>query len=127
MPQPTADENEVRRARVLVVHDDEDFRLLVRLTLQRDPRLEIVAGPDDEPDLVIIDQLLRSGRRGEDVARDVKAACAACKVLLLVSHEQHGPRLWSPAVDASLRKDEIRDLLVVAQRLVGLTTGAETG
>ena len=127
MPEGASDGDESRRARVLVVHDDEDFRLLLRLTLQRDARIEVVTRPEDEPDLVIVDQILRSGRWGDDVAQDVKATCAECKVLLLVSQERVGPRLWSPAVDSTLRKDQIRDLLVVVQQLVGLSTDAETG
>jgi hypothetical protein len=130
MPGETADANKPRRARVQVIHDDEDLRLLVRLSLRRDPRLEVVTGGDGEVawvDVVIVDQYLRSGRRGEDVAVEIKASCGDCKVLLLVGHEPRGPRPWPPAVDAALRKDEIGDLLPVVQKLVGLSPELDLG
>lgn len=55
-----------RRVRVVIVDDDDDVRLLLRVTLQRDARFEVVGEASDgvdaiervdehQPDLVVLD------------------------------------------------------------------------
>ena len=127
--------SEGRRARILLIEDDEDLRLLLRLTLQRDPRLEVLARwaePEEaielastlDPDVVIVDHHLRSGRQGFDVAADLRSKHPDAKILLLTGYDLRGPHPWSESVDGVLRKDELRDLLPSVQHLLDLSSEA---
>ena len=119
-------------ARVLVVvENDPDFLLLIRLHLEEDDRIEITgeAGSADEamemvraagPGLVILDHYLRGEVRGLETAPRLRREAPGVKILLLSSDNLSGEAQAEPAVDAFVWKGEIERLLPTTQRLLGL-------
>ena len=116
---------------ILLVEDDLDMQLLVRLTLRPDPRLEVkaqsgsaedaLAALDEvEPDLILLDDGLEGHLRGLRVAPWLKVRAPEAKVLLFSALDLRLEAKAEPAVDCFLRKDRIRELLTVIQRLLGL-------
>lgn len=76
---------------ILVIEDQDDLRLLIRLTLKQLGR--VVASADahqvpklveaETPDLVVLDVWLGPGLSGLDICRDLKRTARPPKVLLL--------------------------------------------
>jgi DNA-binding response OmpR family regulator len=76
---------------ILVIEDQDDLRLLIRLTLKQLGR--VVASADahavptlvqtERPDLVVLDVWLGPGLSGLDICRRLKQVSGAPKVLLL--------------------------------------------
>lgn len=122
----------MRPARVLVVvENDPDFRILIRLHLGEDHRIEITgeAGSADEamemvreagPGMVILDHYLNGDGRGLEAAPRLRRAAPQAKILLLSSDDLSAEARAEPAVDAFVWKGEIERLLPTTQRLLGL-------
>jgi DNA-binding NarL/FixJ family response regulator len=101
---------------VLLVAVDDDLRLLLRLFVEEDSRLEVVgeAGSIDDaldqaaalqPEVVVLDE--RFGEEaGADVAPDLIDAAAAARIVLLVLPFS-GPELLPIAVHALVAKDRL--------------------
>jgi DNA-binding response OmpR family regulator len=76
---------------ILVIEDQEDLRLLIRLTLKQFGR--VVASADagavpalvqaERPDLVVLDVWLGAGISGLDICRELKRLPRAPKILVL--------------------------------------------
>jgi DNA-binding response OmpR family regulator len=76
---------------ILVIEDQEDLRLLIRLTLRQFGR--VVASADalgvptlveaEQPDLVVLDVWLGPGISGLDICRELKKTASPPKVLVL--------------------------------------------
>lgn len=119
------------RSVLLVVEDEPDFRKLIRLSLEDDPRIQssgetttaeeaIALAGKSHPDLVILDNYLEGGLDGLEAAPMLKAAAPDAKILLFTAYDLSAQARREPAIDAYLRKDDIKKLLPTAQRLLGL-------
>lgn len=116
---------------LVVVEDDPDMRLLVRMTLTQDPRLEVQgeaataeeavrAARELDPDLIILDHFILGDVMGLQAAPLLKQAAPRAKVLLFTSHDLLVESRREVAVDEYLRKDHLDRLLPTSQRLLGL-------
>lgn len=116
---------------LVVVENDPDFLLLIRLHLQEDPRIEITdeVGSAEEavravarqgPGLVILDHWLDGEEHGLEAAARIKEAFPDASILLLSSDNLSAEARAEPAVDAFVWKGEIERLLPTTRRLLGL-------
>lgn len=119
------------RSDLVLVEDDADYRLLIRVALGADPRLEMSGeaptvedglelAREAHPSLIILDHNLEGQMVGLSAAPRLKAAAPEAKILLFTAYDLEAEARREPAVDAFLRKDEIGKLLPTAQRLLGL-------
>lgn len=119
-------------ARVLVVvENDPDFLILIRLHLGEDPRIVITGEADsaDEavemvreagPGLVILDHYLSGEVKGLETAPRIREEAPDASILLLSSDDLSTEARAEPTIDAFVWKGEIERLLPAAQRLLGL-------
>jgi DNA-binding NarL/FixJ family response regulator len=116
---------------LVMVEDDPDYRLLIRVAIGVDPRFEmsgeapsvetgIELAREAHPRLIILDHNLEGGMVGLSAAPKLKAAAPEAKILLFTAYDLEAEARREPAIDAYLRKDEIGKLLPTAQRLLGL-------
>lgn len=116
---------------LVLVEDDPDYRLLIRVTIGVDPRFEmsgeapsvetgIELARDAHPRLIILDHDLEGEMVGLSAAPKLKAAAPDAKILLFTAYDLEAEARREPAIDAYLRKDNIGKLLPTAQRLLGL-------
>lgn len=116
---------------LVVVEDDRDMQLLIELTLQADPRLEVsgcCATAADavalarrmQPELVILDHFIDGDVMGLQAAPDIKAAAPDARVLLFTSHDLQVEAGREPAIDEFLLKRDITELMPTVQRMLGL-------
>lgn len=116
---------------LVLVEDDVDYRLLIRVTLGADPRLEMTGeaptvesgielAREAHPSLIILDHNLEGEMVGLSAAPQLKEAAPESKILLFTAYDLEAEARREPSVDAYLRKDEIGKLLPTAQRLLGL-------
>ena len=114
-----------------IVEDEPDVRILVRVTLQRDQRLNILgeaASAEEalhlartlQPGVVILDHSLEGDVTGLDVAPKIRQASPDSKIVLFTAYDMEREAAAEPAIDAFLRKDRISELLSVVDRLLGL-------
>lgn len=120
------------RKKVLVVVEDEpDMRMLIKLTLLRDPRIEllgeaanaadaIAVAESDTPGLIVLDHRIDGDIMGLDAAPMLKQAAPDAKILLFSAYDLKDRAGASPHIDAFLPKTEIGQLLSVSQRLLEL-------
>ncbi|HET6770385.1 MAG TPA: response regulator [Actinomycetota bacterium] len=119
------------RSDLVLVEDDADYRLLIRVTLGADPRFEMTGeaptvesgielAREAHPSLIILDHNLEGEMVGLAAAPQLKEAAPESKILLFTAYDLEAEARREPAVDAYLRKDEIGKLLPTAQRLLGL-------
>jgi len=115
-----------------VVEDDEDIRMLIRVqfSLDRDFSVDGQAGDiataveiarASAPNLIVLDHKLCGDMNGLEGAPLLKAAAPATKIILFsASEELRLPAADEPAIDAFLLKTQIKRLVPLARRLVGL-------
>jgi two-component system, NarL family, response regulator len=116
--------------RILLVEDDELFRLGLQFRLQQEPGIEIVAEAADgetavelanrQPlDLVLLDIGLPR-MSGLEACRQIKAAQIQLPILALTSHSEQSliTRLIEAGVDGYCLKGIASDLLILAVRSV---------
>lgn len=114
-----------------IVEDEPDVRMLVRITLTRDPRLEILGEATSaeeaveiarslQPGVVILDHGLDGTITGLEAAPLIKEAAPNSKILLFTAFDMAVEAREEPAVDAYLRKDRIGDLVAKVDELLGL-------
>jgi DNA-binding NarL/FixJ family response regulator len=119
-------------AKVLViVEDEEDMRVLIRVLLTRDPRLEIMgeAASAEQaidlarsfgPGVIVLDHLIDGPVTGLEAAPALKEAAPNAKIVLFSAYDLAVEARRSPAVDAYLAKDEPEKLLPLVLRLLDL-------
>lgn len=123
---------------LVLVEDDPDYRLLIRVALGADPRIEmsgealsiesgIRLAREAHPRLIILDHNLDGEMIGLSAAPQLKAAAPDSKILLFTAYDLEVEARREPAVDAYLRKDEIGKLLPTAQRLLDLEPVGSSG
>ena len=122
--------------RLLVVDDDPDFRLLVRLALA--PHFEVVAEAGDgseaaaeasraKPDLVLLDCSLR-GTDAFDALPGIREAAPGAQVVLVSGHDPADLRLASRAagtVGFLAKETPARQLAAELEALVGLVEAVQ--
>lgn len=116
---------------LVLVEDEADMRLFVRLALSRDPRLEILGEASTAEEaielaatldsgLIILDHGLDGVLTGLAAAPLLKAAAPRAKILLFTAYDMAAEARAEPAIDAFLRKDELGRLLSVVRQLLEL-------
>lgn len=116
---------------LVMVEDDPDYRLLIRVALGVDPRFAmsgeapsvesgIELAREAHPRLIILDHDLEGQMVGLSAAPKLKAAAPDAKILLFTAYDLEAEARREPAIDAYIRKDDIGKLLPTAQRLLGL-------
>jgi len=124
--------------RVLVVDDDPDYRLLVRLALAPDSGFEVVAEAGDgstavaaaereRPDLVLLDCIL-PGSDAFDVLPALRAAAPEARIVLVSGHDPADLRVASRSAGALgylTKETPARRLCAELQALVGLVEMVE--
>jgi DNA-binding NarL/FixJ family response regulator len=125
--------HEEARARVLVVvEDDFDMRLLVKVTLAADPRIDVAGEAASareaielarglHPGLIILDHAIEGDMTGLEAAPLIRQSAPNAKILLFTAYDLAAEARAEPAIDGYLRKDEIHLLLPTVQRFLGLT------
>jgi DNA-binding NarL/FixJ family response regulator len=115
----------------VVVEDEPDMRMLVRLMLTRDPRLEVLGEAASarealelletvEPGLIVLDHGIEGDIMGLQAAPLLRAKAPSSKILLFTAYDMQAEANAEPAVDAFLRKDRIAALLPTCLRLLDI-------
>lgn len=123
------------RGAFAIVEDEPDMRLLIRLALTRDGRLEPVgeAASAEEafdllasssPGVIVLDHSIEGDLTGLEAAPLLKERAGGVKILLFTAHDMAREAAAEPAIDAYLRKDRIDQLLGTVQDLLGLGSEA---
>ena len=123
------------RGAFAIVEDEPDMRLLIRLALTRDGRLEPVgeAASAEEafgllasssPGVIVLDHSIEGDLTGLEAAPMLKERAGSVKILLFTAHDMAREAAAEPAIDAYLRKDRIDQLLGTVQDLLGLESEA---
>lgn len=116
---------------LVVVEDDRDMQLLIRLTLEADPRLTIsgccataveaiTQARELQPSLVILDHFIDGDVMGLQAAPAIKAAAPGAAILLFTSHDLGIEAAREPAIDRFLLKRDISQLMPTVRELLGL-------
>lgn len=116
---------------LVLVEDEADMRLFVRLALSRDPRLEILGEASTAEEaielaatldagLIILDHGLDGVLTGLAAAPLLKAAAPNAKILLFTAYDMAAEARAEPAIDGFLRKDELGRLLSVVRQMLEL-------
>jgi DNA-binding NarL/FixJ family response regulator len=114
-----------------IVEDEPDVRMLVRVTLSRDPRLEILGevtsaeeaielADVSQPGVVVLDHSLDGEMTGLQAAPLIKRASPDSRIVLFTAYDMAAEARDEPAIDAYLRKDRISELVTVVDGLLGL-------
>lgn len=114
----------------LVVEDDLDMQFLIQLKLNADSHLRscgaatnstdaIALAHDMERGVVILDHFIEGQIMGLQAAPLIKAAAPNMRIILLTSHDLSVEASREPAIDAYLRKSDMKNLLPTALRLLG--------
>lgn len=124
-----AESGTTRVWQVLVVDDEDDLRTLVRVTLEYEDGVEVIADaatPAEaleladrvSPDLVILDQLLGGPVTGLQVAGRLHAAHPETRVIMFSAAQDVIDLRDHVGVDAVLAKMDIGELPAVVRRVL---------
>ena len=114
-----------------LVEDEVDLRVLIRITLRKDDRLELKGEAESAeeaielarelaPALVILDHSLVGTMTGLEAAPAIKAVAPGAKILLFTAHDLHAEAASEPAIDRFLRKDNLPQLLRTVEEMLDL-------
>jgi DNA-binding NarL/FixJ family response regulator len=115
----------------IVVEDDPDMRVLIAVTLAREPRLELVGEAGSarealelldtvEPGLIVLDHSIEGDMMGLEAAPLLKAKAPRAKILFFTAYDMRREAQAEASIDAYLRKDNINLLLTVVRELLDL-------
>ena len=130
-----ADSGAERVWQVLVVDDEDDLRALVRVTLEYEEGVEVIAdaatpsealekAAETSPDLVILDQLLGGPVTGLQVADRLHAAHPGTRVIMFSAAQDVIDLREHAGVDAVLAKMDIGSLPTVIRRVLEPSSAA---
>jgi CheY-like chemotaxis protein len=122
------DGGDERAVRVLVVDDEADLRTLVRLTLEYEDGVTVVATAADAaeavraagellPDVVVLDLMLGGPRTGMQVADDLRAAHPRTRLIIFTASADVID-LRDGRADAFLAKIDIDELPATIRRVL---------
>ena len=120
---------------LVIVEDEPDIRLLIRMLLTQDVRLAVVGEATSAagalelarsacPGLIVLDHSVDGPMTGLEAAPALKVAAPGVKIILFSAYDLAADARRSPAVDAYLPKDQPSKLLPLAQQLLGLPPAA---
>ncbi len=118
---------------LVVVEDEPDMRLLIRMVLQQDPRMRlegeaasaeeaIALAKETHPALILLDHSIEGPMTGLEAAPLLRAVAPDAKILLFTAYDLAAEARKEPAIDAFLRKDDLPKLLSTVQHLLALDT-----
>jgi len=116
---------------LVVVEDEADVRMLIKLRLAQDPRIEVVGEAASaeqavelaritKPALAILDHSIEGDIMGLQAAPLVKAVSPDTKILLFTAYDMREEAAAEPAIDAFLSKRDFVSLLPTVQGMLGL-------
>ncbi len=116
---------------LVVLEDDVQMQLLIKMNLQIDPRLELSGAASTaaealelaeriQPDLIILDHFVEGDVMGLEAAPSFKVVAPEAKLLLFTSHDLRLEARREAAIDGFLSKTLITDLLPTVQRMLDL-------
>ena len=116
---------------VLIVEDDPDIRVLIRVHLVNDPRLAVTgeassaaeaidAARSLRPDIIVLDHTIKGTTMGIEAAPLLREVAPNAKILLFSAFDLAERAAAEPAIDAYLKKTEIVRLLTAVRVLLGL-------
>jgi DNA-binding NarL/FixJ family response regulator len=119
----------------LVVEDDLDMQFLIQLKLSADPHLRFCGAATNSSDaialalemgrgVVILDHFIEGQIMGLQAAPLIKTVAPDMPIILLTSHDLSVEVSREPAIDAYLRKSDLKSLLPTALRLLGIEPSA---
>ncbi|MFN2611398.1 MAG: response regulator transcription factor [Actinomycetota bacterium] len=119
----------------MLVEDEEDIRLVIRLQLMGDPRIEIAGEATSAqeaielarqmgPGLIILDHSIQGDVMGLQAAPMLKDAAPDAKILLFTAFDLKEEARIEPAIDEFLSKSDLQKLLGTVQRMLGLDAAA---
>ena len=115
----------------LVVEDDLDMQLLIQLKLSADSRLRFCGAATNSTDaialvngmgrgVITLDHFIEGQIMGLQAAPLLKAVAPNMPIILFTSHDLAVEVSREPAIDAYLRKSDMKNLLPTALRLLGI-------
>lgn len=119
---------------IMIVDDDSDIRVLVRMIFSTDLEFTIVGDSEsaeealeklmsNEVGLIVLDHGLTGELNGIETAPLFKEIAPQMKIILFTADPTlQGRAAREPAIDAFLVKTNLRQLLPTARRLCGLGT-----
>lgn len=116
---------------LIVVEDEPDMRMMLRVMLETDPRISIVGEAEDaataielarssHPGLIILDHSIQGDVMGLQAAPLLKEAAPQAKILLFTAFDLKSEAAVEPAIDEYLNKTDIGVLLPTVQRMLAL-------
>jgi DNA-binding NarL/FixJ family response regulator len=116
---------------VVVVEDDEATRSVVRRTLQRDRRIQVVAAVGDARqaiaairgsavDAVVLDHYISGRVMGLESIPAIKTLAPEAKVIVFTAQDLELEAYLEPEVDAYVHKGDVALLLPTLQRVLDL-------
>lgn len=116
---------------MVVVEDDPDIRVLIRLSLTADPRIEldgeattalqaVEIARSSQPGLIILDHQIEGDIMGVEAAPLLKGAAPNSKILLFSAFDLSVEADKSEWIDSFLSKKRFDELLSRAQEMIGL-------
>lgn len=121
------------KVRVLViVEDEEDIRMLIRMMLREDPRIELFGEAASareaielartaHPGLIILDHSIEGDIMGLQAAPLLKEVAPEAKILLFTAFDLRDEAAAEPAIDEFLSKSNMDRLLPTVQAMLGLS------
>jgi two-component system, NarL family, nitrate/nitrite response regulator NarL len=114
---------------VLLVEDDADMRVMLRMMLRALPGCEVLgeaveaheaieAAERLSPSLIILDHSLEGDTSGLEAAPALRAAAPDARIVLFSAYDLHREVDAEPAVDAFVRKDSVHRLVPTILRLL---------
>lgn len=113
---------------ILLVEDDPDLRLMLRVVLERIPDCDVTGEALDaheaieaagnlKPFLIILDHSLGGAMTGLEVAPMLRAAAPNAHILLFSAYDLSREAAAEPAIDGFLRKDSVQTLRSTIEKI----------
>jgi len=119
----------------LVVEDDPDMQFLIQLKLKADPHLQFCGAATNSTDalalahgttrgVVTLDHFIEGQIMGLQAAPLIKSVAPNMPIILFTSHDLSVEVSREPAIDAFLRRSDMKNMFPTALRLLGIEPSA---